>query len=159
MFDTITGLPLHPLVVHAVVVLLPLTAVGAVLVAIKPEWNHRYGWLVLLGAFVSMGASFVAKESGEQLASRVGFPETHVSIGSRLPFVAVALLVVVAVLWARDRRSETRDGVGRLLAVLTVVVAVAAITAAVLAGHSGATAVWKPIVENTTPGQVSPPGE
>jgi uncharacterized membrane protein len=159
MFDTITGLPVHPLVVHAVIVLLPLTALGAIVVAVKPAWNRRYGWLVLAGAVVSFGSAVVAKESGEALASRVGFPADHVDAGGRVPFVALVLFIVIAVLWWLDRRSEERDGVGKVVAVASVLVAVVAIVSAVIAGHSGATAVWKPIVDNTSPGQVSPPGE
>jgi uncharacterized membrane protein len=159
MVDTITGLPVHPLVVHAVIVLLPLTALGAILVAVKPAWNRRYGWLVLTGAVVSFGSALVAKESGEALASRVGFPADHVDAGGRVPLVALALLVVVAVLWWLDRRSQERATAGKVVAGLSVLVAVGALVAAVIAGHSGATAVWKPIVDNTTPGQVSPPGE
>jgi hypothetical protein len=101
----------------------------------------------------------VARQSGEALASRVGFPADHVDAGGRVPFVALVLLVVVAVLWWLDRRSEERDGVGKVVAVASVLVAVVAIVSAVIAGHSGATAVWKPIVDNTTPGQIAPPGE
>ncbi len=32
MFDTVNGLPVHPLVVHAVVVLLPLALLGTIAV-------------------------------------------------------------------------------------------------------------------------------
>jgi hypothetical protein len=46
MLDTFNGLPLHPLVVHAVVVLLPLSVVGAIVVALRPAWRQTYGWLV-----------------------------------------------------------------------------------------------------------------
>jgi len=39
---TINGLPLHPLLVHAVVVLLPLAAVGSIIIAVVPKWRRRY---------------------------------------------------------------------------------------------------------------------
>ena len=74
MFDTITNLPWHPLVVHAAIVLIPLSCLGAVLVAAKGAWNRLHGFLVLISSFIATGAAFVAKESGEQLASRVGLP-------------------------------------------------------------------------------------
>lgn len=159
MFDTIVGLPLHPLVVHAVIVLLPLSALGAVLVAAKQPWDRRYGWLVVLGAFVATGSAFVAKESGEALASRVGFPEDHIEWGSKVPYVAFVLLVAVAVLWWLDRsHPDGRTTAAKAMAVVTVVAAAGALAIAVLAGHSGATAVWKPIVDNTQPGTISEPG-
>ena len=45
--DSITDLPLHPLVVHAAVVFIPLTCVGTILIAIKRSWRKSLGWWVL----------------------------------------------------------------------------------------------------------------
>ncbi|MGE3810697.1 MAG: DUF2231 domain-containing protein [Candidatus Nanopelagicales bacterium] len=158
MLDTITGLPIHPLVVHAVIVLLPLSALGAILVAARQRWDRTYGWLVVLGAFVALGSSVVAKESGEKLASRVGWPEDHIEWGEKVPIVAFGLFVVVAVLWFLDRRDrDGRTTLTKVVAVLVVIAAVGALAFSVLAGHSGATAVWKPIVDNTTVGQIPEP--
>jgi uncharacterized membrane protein len=153
VFDTITGLPLHPLVVHAVIVLVPLAALGAVLVAWKAAWDRRYGWLVVLTAFVATGSAFVAKESGERLASRVGVPLEHEQIARLMPVFAGLLFLAVTGLWWYDRGGDdtwTRARV--VLATLTVVAALLALVWVVRAGDSGATAVWKPIVDRTTPG-------
>lgn len=158
MLDTITGLPIHPLVVHAVIVLLPLAALGAILVAARQRWDRKYGWLVVLGAFIALGSSVVAKESGEKLASRVGWPEDHIEWGEKVPLVAFGLFVVVLVLWFLDRRDrDGRTTLTKVVAVLTILAAVGALAIAVLAGHSGATAVWKPIVDNTTVGSIPEP--
>jgi len=160
MFDTIAGLPLHPLVVHAVIVLLPLACLGAVLVAIKPAWNRTYGWLVLVCTVVATGSAFVAKESGEKLASRVGWPEDHIEWGEKIPIAALGLLVLVALLWWLDRsHPEARTGLGKAVAVLSVLAAAGCLALAILAGHSGATAVWQPIVDNTEVGSVPEPGD
>ncbi|MCW2828706.1 MAG: hypothetical protein JWQ67_2322, partial [Marmoricola sp.] len=43
MFDTFNGIPLHPLVVHAVVVLLPLAILGTIAIAVRPGWRGKYG--------------------------------------------------------------------------------------------------------------------
>jgi len=40
--DLITGLPVHPLVIHAVVVLVPLAAIGALLVIFIPKFRVTY---------------------------------------------------------------------------------------------------------------------
>lgn len=40
---TLFGLPLHPLVVHAAVVLLPLAALGAIVIAVSERARKRYG--------------------------------------------------------------------------------------------------------------------
>jgi uncharacterized membrane protein YhaH (DUF805 family) len=155
-FDTVNGLPLHPLVVHAAVVLLPLSAIGLIVIAFVPKWRRTYGWLVLLGLFVSVAASFLAKESGEQLAEQVGEPERHAELGDVMPLIAFALFVVAAVwlaaAWRVDRAaaaaSTAGDGpAGRsilttILAVVAVVAAVVAIVWMVLVGDSGAKAVW-----------------
>jgi uncharacterized membrane protein len=153
VFDTITGLPIHPLVVHAVIVLVPLSALGAIAVALRARWNRRYGWLVVLGALAATGSAFVAKESGEALASRVGLPVEHEQIATWMPWLSGLMLVAVTALWWYDRGGDDRRTTLRtVLAVLTILTAVLALVWAIRAGHSGATAVWKPIVDNTTPG-------
>ena len=43
----VSGLPLHALVVHAVVVLVPMAVLGAVLIAVWPAARRRYRWPVL----------------------------------------------------------------------------------------------------------------
>ncbi len=155
MFDTIAGLPLHPLVVHAVIVLVPLAALGALVVSVRPTWDRTYGWLVVLTALVATGSSVVAKLSGEQLASRVGFPADHAQIATLMPLFSGLLLIAVSALWWWDRKGEqTPDRMRTVLAVLTTLTAVFALIWAIRAGHSGATAVWKPIVDSTTPGSL-----
>ncbi len=152
MFDTITNLPWHPLVVHAVIVLLPLSCLGAVLVAIKADWNRLHGFLVLAASFVAAGSSVVAKESGEKLASRTGVPIDHSQWGKWVVMSAGLLFLSVAALWWLDRRNDVRTGAMKALAVVQVVLAAAAFTVVVLAGHSGAAAVWGPIIQHTQPG-------
>ncbi len=53
MFDLINGIPVHPLVVHAVVVLLPLALLGTIAIAVKPAWRRPYGPLVVAAVAVS----------------------------------------------------------------------------------------------------------
>lgn len=153
MLDTITGLPIHPLVVHAVIVLLPLSALGAILVAARQRWDRTYGWLVVLGAFVALGSSVVAKESGEKLASRVGWPEDHIEWGEKIPFAAFGLFVSLALLYWFDRQQTGgRTTLTKVVAALVILVAAGNLALAVLAGHSGATAVWRSTIESTTVG-------
>jgi hypothetical protein len=38
------GLPAHPLLVHAVVVLVPLVAIGAIAAVLWPSLRTRIGW-------------------------------------------------------------------------------------------------------------------
>ena len=64
---TVDGIPAHPLVVHAVVVLLPLAAVGTLLVVARPLWRQQLGVWVLLLALAGVAAVPVATQTGEQL--------------------------------------------------------------------------------------------
>ena len=53
MFDRINGIPLHPLVVHGIVVLLPLALLGTILIAVRPQWRRPYGPLVVAAALIA----------------------------------------------------------------------------------------------------------
>ena len=154
MFDTIGNLPWHPLVVHAAIVLVPLACLGAVLVAWRARWNRLHGFLVVATSFVAAGASLVAKESGERLASRVGLPADHAQWGKYVVVTAGLLFLSVAALWWLDRKNpEGRPTIAKALAVVQILIAVVALVFAVLAGHSGAQAVWGRTIQNTQVGK------
>jgi hypothetical protein len=155
MFYTIGGLPLHPLVVHAAVVLLPLGVLGGWLIALKSRWNRKFGFLVVGCAWVAAGFAFVAKESGEKLAAVVGTPTQHVSIARFLPYGAFGFALLVSLLWFLDRMGSDLSLTGRSLPAKLVAVATAVAGLALLwwvfrAGDSGATAVWTPIMNHAT---------
>lgn len=154
LFDTITGLPVHPLVVHFAVVLLPLAALGLILIVLVPRWRRPFGWLTMIGLAVGTGAAFVAKESGEALAERVGEPERHASLGDVLPLVAAALFVVALVWFLLDRRRAAA-GAGSsigvtILGIASIVIALGAIGLTVAVGHSGAEATWAGEISSTS---------
>lgn len=147
-FDLVGGMPLHPLVVHAVVVLVPLTAIGLLLMALSPRFSRRLGWLVSLGAVAAAGASFVAKQAGEALEERVGTPGyDHAELGTLMPLFALGLLVVTVVLWLVDRSAPAdepspRRGVRIVFAVLGVLIALGNLFWVFRVGDSGARSVW-----------------
>ena len=154
-FDTISGLPVHPLVVHGAVVLLPVAALAVIALVLVRRWRGTFGWLTLLGLTAGAGAAVAAEKSGEALAARVGMPREHAEWGERLPLVAVVLLVVTVAWFLMARRADqARASVGTGAAVgggsamvtvggvLAAVLALATIGMTVIVGHSGATAVW-----------------
>ncbi|MEU7923818.1 DUF2231 domain-containing protein [Micromonospora sp. NPDC049801] len=150
MPDTVNGLPLHPLVVHVVVVLLPLAAIGVAALAVKPSWRGRYGTLVVVIAALATLAVPLASSSGEDLEHRVGDPGVHAQLGDTLIWFAIPLLVAaVALVWLHRRTSrpaENRTGtagkVTVVVAALAVVVAAANLVQVYRVGDSGAKAVW-----------------
>ncbi|MCW3843102.1 hypothetical protein ONA70_23665 [Micromonospora yasonensis] len=154
MPDNINGLPVHPLVVHAVVVLLPLAALGVVALAVRPSWRGRFGLLVVLIAALAAAAVPLATSSGESLERRVGDPGRHAELGDTLLWFALPLLAAAVALYWLHRRSaawpETAEPrgaagqgpVGVVVAVLAVIVAVANVVQVYRIGDSGAKAVW-----------------
>ena len=64
----ILGLPLHPLIVHATVVIVPLAALGAIAIALMKWARMRYGELVLLAAHRAPILTFITQEAGEDLS-------------------------------------------------------------------------------------------
>ena len=144
MFDEVFGLPLHPLVVHAAVVLAPLAALGLVVMATSGQRSQRYAPAVLLVAVGGVLAAFIAKQSGEQLAQTRGpMQAEHYDYGSWLPWATLGLLGLVVMLALMDRKSGgVRQPIGRMFAIACSVVAVGVVALTVVTGHSGAELVW-----------------
>jgi uncharacterized membrane protein len=159
MFDTINGLPVHALVVHAVVVLLPLLSVITVVFVIRPRWRKELPWAIL-GNAAALAAAYVAKESGEKLQDRLstqlGSPVAtwHAHLGASLWYFALAQLVasIVAFLLIRSRseRARTPKPAIALAIVLTLAAGVAATVWTYRVGDSGAQAVWNDTIASTT---------
>lgn len=113
---TIDGLPAHPLIVHAVVILLPLAAFGGLVIAARSTWRRRFGVVVLLLTAAGVGAVPVATYTGEQLRDAQFVDpliEEHEDIATGvLPFalafgIAVVLLMIAGRLADRERDAAT----------------------------------------------------
>jgi Predicted membrane protein (DUF2231) len=164
---TIAGIPAHPLVVHAVVVLLPLAAVGTLVVAARPVWRRQLGIWVLLLAFAGVAAVPVATQTGEQLQRALGsnplikIHEQHADTLLIPALIFLALLAATVFVGRRFDAAAPVDGPGAahaatstttdtatLQRVTTVVGVLAALAGLVVVGlviwigHAGATAVW-----------------
>ncbi|WP_148616323.1 DUF2231 domain-containing protein [Nocardioides rubriscoriae] len=113
MFDTFNGLPVHPLVVHAVVVLLPLAVLGTLAIAVRPRWRTSYGPLVVGAALVATVLTPVATSSGESLEEKVGDPGEHAELGDQLLWFALALLIAAGALvwlqWRAERAERAQQ--------------------------------------------------
>ena len=143
-FESFAGLPLHPLVVHLVVVVLPLAALLFIFVVLVKKWRRPFDLIALAGLAIGAVGSVLAKESGEALSSLVGQPQQHADWGSILVYLAAVLLVVAAIwVWlTRFRNPEGRSLLTTLVAIAGVVLAIGTIVMTVLVGHTGAEAVW-----------------
>jgi uncharacterized membrane protein len=139
----IFGLPLHPLVVHAAVVLMPLASLGALVVVVSSRARERFGWLTVAFAIAAAGAAVTARISGEALAQSLGgiapLIATHRLYGELTPWPAVALAITLpAGLLIRSRSKPAWVAA----AALTVLAALAGLVLVVLTGDAGARAVW-----------------
>lgn len=160
---TVAGLPLHPLIVHAVVVLLPLAAVGTLVSALRPAWRRGLEVPTLLVALVGTVAVPVASSSGWQLRRTMDGSSPLVAehaaraaylLPAAVLFVALLAVVVYVDRVVADRRVRVRVPAGDhaepsaaspLAPALTVAAAAVGIVVAALVvwiGHAGAAAVW-----------------
>lgn len=147
MFESINGLPLHPLVVHGAVVIIPLTCLATILIAVKRSWRKSLGWWVVALAAVGVVLAFLAKESGEAFEKVVGKPVEHAQLGDTFPIVAFVLFVVVAALVIADRALDSSAQGSQpvavtVLAVVAILVSLGAAVQTYRVGDSGAKAVW-----------------
>lgn len=159
--ESLFGLPAHPLVVHAAVVLLPLAAVATIVVALVPRARRHYAPVALGLALAATVAVGLAQGSGEELEDRVdetALVEEHTEKGEQvLPWAVLTLLVSGAVVAAGplQRRLGEKVKPAVVTGVLTAGALVAGIgaTATVIdVGHSGAKATWNDVQANPSVG-------
>jgi uncharacterized membrane protein len=140
MFDTITGLPLHPLVIHGVVVGIPLMAVLTVLVAVRKNLRERFSWWVAGANVLLFLLTLVAKESGEALQKARGgqLALEHGELGSVMPWFVLVLAAASAAVAGTSRNRA----LGPIAVVVSILASIAAVWWCVRTGDAGARAVW-----------------
>jgi len=146
-------------VVHAVIVLVPLSSVLAVVIAASPERRTRLGlltWLLTSSALVS---AYVAQESGQFLESTL-YPSVlpvtvseHTGWGKSTFWYVLALWLAVSALLLievdRRRRSNfTSPVLPSLVAVVTILVAMAATGQVLITGWTGSESKWSGITQS-----------
>jgi hypothetical protein len=159
-------LPLHVLLVHAVIVLVPLVGLALIVIAAWPA-ARRALWLpVLIAAALLVPLGLVTIEAGKWLQARVPVApliQEHTSIGESIvpwlwALLGVAVLVaawaVIELVAARrsadsadsaDRRpaSGIRIAVGAVMTIAALAVTAGASWTVFQIGASGSRAVWE----------------
>ena len=152
----INGLPLHPLVVHAVVILGPLAGLTGLAYAFVPRWRWLLRWPLVALALIVATVAVVATAAGESLLdSRPELEplvEDHAEWGELLRTWSLAFVVDAALAaWALGGPSalasgrgarESKDALGWVAMVLLVAGSIGLFVLVFLAGDSGAQAVW-----------------
>ncbi len=151
----INGVPLHPLVIHAVVVFVPLAALAAIAMSV-PKWRWLARWPALLLTLGATAAAYVATLTGAQLRDdrKLDSPlvKTHEEWGDRLMIAMwIFAAIVVVAFWVLPHVTRVSGGKDRAakvealempLRVLMPLAAVAVLVLVVITGDAGARAVW-----------------
>ncbi|CAN5428959.1 hypothetical protein BH10ACT10_BH10ACT10_27760 [soil metagenome] len=147
MPDNVFGLPVHPLIVHATVVIVPTAALAVILYALWPKFRDWSGWGPLALSVAALVLTPLSTSSGESLERRLPHSddiEKHSQLAGLLIWWVIPLAVLAAVTfwWHRKDTSRRPGAVKAVLMVLPVLVAAGTLVQVVLIGHSGATASW-----------------
>jgi hypothetical protein len=159
---TFAGLPLHVLLVHALIVLTPLIALALILIAAWPA-ARRILWMpVLIGGVLLLPLGLITIEAGKWLEARVPpapLIQEHTAQGEDIVPWLITLLVLAVVIaaWAvvelvaARRATSGGTGIGRGIRIaVSVVLTIAALAVAagttwtlVRIGEAGSRAVWE----------------
>jgi hypothetical protein len=147
---TITGIPAHALLVHAIVVLAPLTALLEMLCACWPAARRRLVWLIVALAAVNLVLTPLTTSAGDWLYNQQQQPSdiliTHANRGQwMIVFSAGLLLVAIALAalhWLEGRSDKRRTLATVVVAIVALAVGVSSIVGIVRIGDAGAQAVW-----------------
>jgi hypothetical protein len=146
---SITGLPLHPLVVHAAVVFAPLAALAALAYVFLGRYRDLLRWPTLVLAVLAVGSIWAAYLTGNNFFGSDRFQgmsgeildriDKHRSYASNLRWIATGFgIVTVAATYLHTRAGSSR----MVLSGLVVVLAVLTLVWTALTGDAGARAVW-----------------
>lgn len=163
----ISNLPVHVLVVHAVVVLVPLAVLGGIVVVLWPAARRRYGWLVVGVTAAATVSIPLATSSGEGLEHRLprsALLQDHTHLGDQLLVFVAPMLIALAAFMVIHQRGGTLSRPGgpgaaiapggpvqltggiriaaAVLAGLTILLAAVSAAQVYRIGDSGARAAW-----------------
>lgn len=138
----INGLPAHPLVIHAVIVLLPLMSLILIFGIFKKRFISKFHLYLIPATSLTTFFAVVAKSSGEELSKVTFLPKEHAEWGERLAAVSVALLVtlILHVLVTVYKRKKV---LAKIISFALLALAITSIALTYVVGHSGAESVWK----------------
>jgi len=178
------GLPAHPLFAHIPVVLIPLCALGAVLMCWQ-KMRDRIGWIVvglLVIAGIATQLTIMAGKNLKEYVKETQLMRDHVHMGENVrPWLLLMFLCLLGVMLVdramKKRATEAAEGGegaapaagagGRdtLKVAMTVLLALSIVFSAMSVywiykiGHSGSKAVWQPTQTKIDKGQPEPRSE
>ena len=153
-FNNLFGLPAHPLLVHLPVVMVPMAALGALILAIFPKYFARFGWWVTGMSFIGAIGTILAAGSGEALEEKVDQSATlehHAQLGETTRLLSIILFAILLAVMLIRRYKPTLLAKKAIVIVVSVLIAASSVGAAwamVATGHNGAKASWCEVSKN-----------
>ena len=145
LFWVVAGLPLHPLIIHVSVILIPLVAISALVMSYLPSFSRRYGKAIFSLALVAQGSLFLSRTTGQALTKIMEKDMgRHADLGEVAPFITLPMVALIYLRFRMDRSGTTFGSVfvRRLTSIALIVASLASIAIVFLVGHSGAVSVW-----------------
>ena len=144
--ESIFDLPAHPLFVHFPIVLVPLTTLGVIVALARPDWRHRFGPAMVVGAFIGMVATILAAASGEpfnELLPLGDVADKHRNLGERARLLTILFFVATTAMVGVERSSrDISPTAQRVVAVIVAMLGVLATVWIIRTGHEGARITW-----------------
>ena len=154
--DSITGLPIHPLVVHAAVVLVPLAVLATVGLGWRERWRASLSPWFALVAWGAWAFAYLAVLSGgpferdvRQIASDLGNPRPrfgeHPELGQSAALLAFMFALACTALFVSERwgkRYSLPTWAPTAIYAGTALLAAPTLLYILRAGHTGAKLVW-----------------
>jgi hypothetical protein len=167
MFDKIGDLPLHPLVVHAAVIGIPLAALLALLFAF-PKTREWARWPLAITVVGATAVTFVARESGLGLEAALGIKPgnpvgdlvvQHSLLANQLFYIMIGFAVIGLLnVFLVSKTLSDGEGAAKQSAILRIGLPILLVAAAAVAliwivrvGDLGARAVWNPTAPSLFP--------
>jgi hypothetical protein len=157
MFERFGDLPLHVLVIHLAVVVLPVAALTLIVFALVPRWRWLLRWPALVLGLGALVCAFVAKQSGAALVAAIPTLQKAVELHSKrgnllfwycliFAVVAVAAFLLLAGPSALASGKGAKATKSRPLELVTqvavVVIGILVLWQTIRTGDAGAKAVW-----------------
>jgi hypothetical protein len=158
VFETVMGIPAHPLMVHAAVVFVPLLAVLAIVYAFVPFTRAHTRWVLGLLSIGAPLSALMAKLSGDAFYARLDSQgrisegyyarlDEHSALGTTTLLASIGLgVITLALVWfvrPKDGFQTSNRLLGILLGVLALAAAGATLYYVIRTGDTGAKAVWE----------------
>lgn len=151
------GLPLHPLIVHATVVVVPLAALLVLLATAHSGIRRWAGPLPLAASVLGVILVPLSTSTGETLEEHVtetALLEKHTEMAEGLLPWMIALSVIALASYVLHLRNGATPPANRMIPTILVVAALIAAAGTTVQvgriGHSGAKAAWDDVNMNSS---------